>query len=287
MSTSMSTSQKPISEWRTCFMGSPELAIPALKILQQHTNCELVVTQPDRRAGRGGKMRSPPVKVAADELNIPTWQPETLRGAENDERLQNFDLFVVLAYGEILRQPVLDLPAIECINLHASLLPRWRGASPLQAVLRAGDNETGVSVMRMVRALDAGPVFHQLRFPVASDATLPWLHDTIADKSAQALEQFFELWKSTGLIDPVAQDEEAVTVCGKLLPEDGQIDWQQSAVEIERLVRAYTPAPGCSTQADGERYRIHQVVVVDDMLLSPGKPTCVTGNCLSAAVRGR
>lgn len=251
---------------KVVFMGSPELAVPTLRCLHERCDVRCVVTQPDRPAGRGRSLRAPPVKEAALELGLPVWQPETLRGAESDERLQGHDLFVVLAYGELLRQPVLDLPTA-CINLHASLLPRWRGASPLQAALRAGDRQTGVSVMRMVRALDAGPVYHRMAFDLDSDATLPWLHDRIAEVSAQAMAEFLDRWPA---IEAVDQDEQLVTKCGKLDSTDGRIDWQATSAEIERQVRAYHPVPGCWCQLGDQRLRVQRVQVLDPALAPSG-----------------
>ena len=244
----------------TVFMGTPELAVPALKTCARLSNCTLVITQPDRPAGRGKKLRPPPVKEAAQQLDLALWQPQTLRGAEADPRLQDADLFVVLAYGEMLRQPVLDLPRIDCINLHASILPKWRGASPLQAVLRAGETQTGVSVMRMVKALDAGPVYLTETIALDQESTLPQLHDAMAIAAAAALERFF-----AGIPhpEPMPQDQDQVTWCGKLTSDDGRIDWTASCVAIDRQVRAYVPVPGCWTTVAGERYRIHRLIHVD------------------------
>lgn len=217
----------------------------------------LVVTQPDRPAGRGMQLTPPPIKVAALGLGLPVWQPETLRGAEADQRLSGCDLFVVMAYGELLRRPVLALPRA-CVNLHASLLPRWRGASPLQAAIRAGDAETGVCVMEMVPALDAGPVYLQERIALPGDATLPWLHDRVAETAAVALGRFLDAWPD---LAAVPQDDAAATVCRKLTAVDGRIDWSLGASAVERWVRAYTPAPGCWTQIGGERLRLLSVAV--------------------------
>jgi methionyl-tRNA formyltransferase len=241
---------------RTVFMGTPEIAVPTLRALAARTSVTCVVTQPDRPAGRGHHLQPPPVKVAALELGLPVWQPETLKGQAGAAQLAGADLFVVLAYGELLRQDILDLPRGACINLHASLLPRWRGASPLQAVLRAGDAETGVTVMRMVRGLDAGPMFLHERLPLTPHTTLPELHDAIAALSAVALGRFLDRWPH---LDAVPQDETQVTLCRKLLPEDGHLDFSISMVELERWVRAYTPAPGCWALADGERMRLLQL----------------------------
>lgn len=234
------------------FMGSPEIAVPALQRLAERADVRLVVTQPDRPSGRGMRLTPPPIRIAAEQLGLAVWQPETLRGAEADPRLAGHELFVVMAYGEILRRPVLALPRA-CINLHASLLPRWRGASPLQAAIRAGDAETGVCVMEMAPALDAGPVYLSERIPLDAASTLPWLHDRVAAVAADALGRFLDAWPD---VRAVPQDDAAATFCRKLTSEDGRIDWTQPAVEIERMVRAYTPAPGCWTMIDGTRMRI-------------------------------
>ena len=170
-------------------MGTPELAVPTLRALADLTDCQLVVTQPDRPAGRGRKLSPPPIKVAAAELDMPIWQPETLRGHENDPRF-DVDLIVVMAYGEILRPALLARPRWECVNVHLSLLPRWRGASPLQAALAAGDSETGVTIMRMVKGLDAGPVFRTDALALDDQSTLPWLHDELAALPPRSLAAF-------------------------------------------------------------------------------------------------
>ncbi len=246
---------------KTVFMGTPELAVPALQCLAALSDVQCVLTQPDRKAGRGKQLRPPPVKVAAEALGIPVWQPETLRGQSQAAQLQGADLFVVLAYGEILRQAVLDLPRIDCINLHGSLLPRWRGASPLQACIRAGDTETGVSVMSMVRALDAGPVYYEQSFALGDQARLAVLHDQMASCAAEALAYYLHNYAS---LTAVAQDESRVTYCGKLNAVDGHLDFHgHSAQEIERWVRGYTPAPGCWVEAEEMRLRILDVLCVD------------------------
>lgn len=254
---------------RTVFMGTPEIAVPALRQLAKDTQVTLVITQPDRPAGRGMRLTPPPVKIAALELGIPVWQPETMRGAESDPRLAGHDLFVVMAYGEILRQAVLSLPKA-CINLHASLLPRWRGASPLQACLRAGDTETGVCVMEMVPALDAGPVYLTERIRLQSTTSLSELHDVVAVSAARALGSFITSWPH---LQATPQDESQVTVCRKLTSAEGRLDWSRSAVDIERWVRAYTPTPGCWTQAGTERMRILAVRIAEHPL-QPAHTAC-------------
>jgi methionyl-tRNA formyltransferase len=238
---------------RTVFMGTPDIAVPTLRCLAAQTQVHCVVTQPDRPAGRGHHLQPSPVKQAAIELGLPVWQPETMKGQAHAEQLQGADLFVVLAYGELLRQDILDLPRGGCINLHASLLPRWRGASPLQAVLRAGDSDTGVTVMRMVRGLDAGPIYFSERLALTEQTTLPALHDAMALLSAAALKRFLDSYPS---ITPMAQNESLVTTCRKLLPEDGHLVFSATGVELARWVRAYTPAPGCWALANNERMKI-------------------------------
>ncbi len=237
----------------TVFMGTPEIAVPALQLLNRMTRVRLVVTQPDRPAGRGHQLHEPAVKRAARDLGLPLWQPETLRGQAGAAELQGADLFVVMAYGELLRQEVLDLPRAGCINLHASLLPRWRGASPLQAALRAGDTATGVTVMRMVRALDAGPIHLARTLELGPRTTLPELHDALGALAAEALAGVLQGWPGPA---PAAQDESQVTVCRKLTAEDGRLRFDCSAGELERWVRAYTPTPGCWALAGSERVRL-------------------------------
>jgi methionyl-tRNA formyltransferase len=258
------------------FMGTPEIAVPALRLLASRAEVRLVITQPDRPAGRGMKLTPPPIKIAAQALGLPVWQPETMRGAESDPRLAGHDLFVVMAYGEILRQPVLSLPKA-CINLHASLLPRWRGASPLQAAIRAGDAETGVSVMEMVPALDAGPVYLSERIPLTPTTTLPELHDRVAATASQALRVFLDSWPN---LQAVPQDERLVTVCRKLTSTEGHLDWSKSADEIESWIRAYTPAPGCWTQAGQNRLRLLSVRISANTKLHAGQTDCNGGKIL-------
>ncbi len=237
---------------RTVFMGTPEIAVPALRLLAARTTVTTVITQPDRPAGRGLQLTPPPIRVAAEELGLPVWQPATMRDQQHDPRLA-CDLAVVMAYGELLRQPVLDRPLHGCINLHASLLPRWRGASPLQAALRAGDGCTGVTVMRMVRALDAGAMYLADEIPIAPRMTLPELHDALALSAARALGRFLDGFPG---VVPVEQDPALVTTCHKLTAEHGRLDFTRPAAEIDRWIRAYTPAPGCWVPLGNDRLKI-------------------------------
>jgi methionyl-tRNA formyltransferase len=255
---------------RTVFMGTPDIAVPALKILVARSQVACVVTQPDRPAGRGNQLTPPPVKVAAQALGLPVWQPETLKGQSADPRLE-CDLAVVMAYGELLRQDVLDKPVHGCINLHASLLPRWRGASPLQAAIRCGDERTGVTVMKMVRALDAGAMYLADEVAIGPRATLPELHDALAESAARALSRFLDGFPH---LTAVEQDPTLVTTCHKLTSEHGKLDPLHTAVELDRWVRAYTPAPGCWLPLGADRLKV--------LAAQPGEPELEPGQVLVA-----
>ena len=271
---------------RTIFMGTPEIAVPALRALAARTRVLTVVTQPDRPAGRGNLLQAPAVKTAALELGLRVWQPATVKGAETAPELQGADLFVVMAYGELLRQPVLDLPPGGCINLHGSLLPRWRGASPLQAAVRAGDLESGITVMRMVRALDAGPVYREERLALGARPTLPWLHDAMAELAASALDRFLAAWPPP---PPTAQDDAAASVCRKLTAEDGRLDFTATMLDLDRWIRAYTPAPGCWAAPDGAadvRLRVLAAEPCPDVVLAPGAVLAAEGRLLVGCADG-
>ncbi len=250
----------------TIFCGTPDIAVPALRLLAARTTVTCVITQPDRPAGRGNKLTPPAMKQAAQALGLPVWQPETLKGQAGDPRFAGLDLAVVMAYGEILRRDVLDRPAQGCINLHASLLPKYRGASPLQAAIRAGDTTTGVTVMRMVRGLDAGAMYLAEEVPIGPRTTLGELHDAMAQAAAAALGRFLDAPK----LVPVEQDPALVSHCRKLTSEDGRLDFTVDAVDLDRWVRAYTPAPGCWVPLGSERLKILSVEPLLDSDLAVG-----------------
>lgn len=275
------------SQTRVVFMGSPEFAVPTLRALAAaHYRVVLAVSQPDRPAGRGGKMHEPPVKTAARELGVPTFQPETMRDESVHSRLReaDADLFVVAAYGKILPQAVLDIPRKGCVNVHASLLPRWRGASPIAAAIRAGDPVTGVSIMELVRKMDAGPVISRAEAPVLPTDTTGTLEPRLAALGARELVRVLPAWLA-GEITPEPQDESFVTMCGILSRHDGWLSAATTAQEAERIVRAYNPWPGCSVEYRGERLAIWAAHAEPGEARLPGA-TSVVAKKPAIALRG-
>jgi len=243
---------------RVLFMGTPEFAVPALRRLLESYQVVGVVTQPDRPAGRGQKVQMSPVKGLALAHGLPVLQPRSLR--KDPVAIQAItklrpDLIVVAAYGLILPQPVLDLPPHGCLNIHASLLPRWRGPAPIPAAILAGDEETGVTLMRMDAGMDTGPILAQRRTPIRPDDTTASLSERLAELGADLLAETLPGWLK-GEIAPQPQDEAQATVCGLIRKEDGQIDWTRPAVLIERQVRAYHPWPGAFTFWRGQQLKV-------------------------------
>ena len=243
---------------RIAFAGTPGFAVPALQaVLASDHELVAVFTQPDRRAGRGRRLTPPPVKQAAQDAGVPVHQPERLTVADLDAAAgpAGLDLLVVVAFGQLLPAAVLDRPGHGAINVHASLLPRWRGAAPIARALLAGDRETGVSIMRMVPALDAGPVLFRSACPIADDDTAASLHDRLAELGAAALtEVLHDVAAYLGAARE--QPAEGVTYAAKLTRDTGRIDWQQPAEEIERAVRALQPWPCAWTSLEDEPLRI-------------------------------
>jgi len=238
-------------------MGSPEFALPALRALAASDEVVAVVTQPDRAAGRGRSLKPPPVKVLAQQLGINVLQPERLRAPEAVAALRRLapDLIVVAAYGQILRPEVLSLPSFGCLNIHASLLPRWRGASPVQHAILAGDNETGVTIMKMDEGLDTGPILAQRATPIAADETAGMLAERLAQMGADLLMEILPAYLS-GKIQPRPQPAEGVTYAPLLKKEDGLLDLTRSAEELSRQVRAFSPWPGAFIEWQGAPLRI-------------------------------
>jgi len=252
-------------------MGSSSFSLPALRVLAGEYEVAAVVTRPDRPAGRFRHLRPSPVKALALERGLPLWQPETLRTPEARERLQALSpqVIVVAAYGEILRPEVLDLPPYGCLNLHPSLLPRWRGPSPVAAAILAGDRETGVTVIRMDAGMDSGPILAQEALPLSGQERQGELSVRLAEMAADLLRRTLPAWLA-GEIVPRPQEEERATYCRPLRKEDGQVDWTRPAVYIERMVRAYDPWPGTYTFLRGRRLYIWRATALPETL--PGPP---------------
>ncbi|NWF68927.1 MAG: methionyl-tRNA formyltransferase [Chloroflexi bacterium] len=271
------------------FMGTPEFAVPTLQALMAHHQVIGVVTQPDRPAGRGNQIHESPIKQVALAAGIAVFQPEKLRKKEAQDtlRLWQADVFVVAAFGQILPQAVLDMPAHGSINVHASLLPRWRGAAPIQACIRAGDARSGITIMKMDAGLDTGPVLAQRDLALAADETGQSLHDKLAHLGAELLIETLPRYLSGGLL-PQPQPENGVTYAPQIQKEEGRIDWQASAVEIERLVRAFTPWPGTYTYWDGKMLKILKGAVhgaatsahIGQVMLVDGQAAISTGEGL-------
>ncbi len=238
-------------------MGTPDFSVPALQRLIAQYEVIGVVTQPDRPAGRSRQVQVSPVKQVALDAGIPVFQPEKIRRPEAVEILKQWtpDLYVVAAFGQILPQAVLDIPPHGSVNVHASLLPRWRGAAPIQAVIRAGDAETGITIMKMDAGLDTGPMLRQRAIPIAPDETGQSLHDKLAELGGDLLIETLPGYLS-GEIVPQPQPEAGVTLAPRIQKEEGHIAWTQDAAQIERTVRAFTPWPGTFTTWNGQGLKI-------------------------------
>ena len=265
---------------RVVFMGTPEFALPALDALHAEHQVVLVVTQPDRRRGRGQKLAYPPVKEAALSKNLPLWQPPSLRGPEAIERLRmvRADVFVTAAIGYLIPPQVLAIPPFGCLNLHASLLPRWRGAAPISAAILHGDAETGVTLMLMDEGLDTGPILAQVRCPIQSDDTAATLTRRLARLGADLLIETLPRWLRAE-ITPRPQPGEGVTLAPRLKKADGRIDWRRSAVYIERMTRAYDPWPGAYTSFRGRTLKVLRARALPELGLeeSPGRVVALEG----------
>ncbi len=245
-------------------MGSPDFSLPTLRALANAYQVVGVVTQPDRASGRGRKLTPPPVKLLAQELNIPVIQPEKLRQPEAMEQLRtwNPDLIVVTAFGQILKKDVLYLPRFGCINVHASLLPRWRGAAPINAAILHGDEETGVTIMKMDVGLDTGPILTQRSIALTQEDTAGSVFEKLSHLGADLLIETLPDYLS-GKIQPAPQPEEGMTYAPMLKKEEGQRDFTRPADELERRVRAFNPWPGAFMDFDGTLLKIHRAHVAD------------------------
>ena len=247
---------------RIVFMGSPDFSLPSLRELAKRYEVVGVVTQPDRASGRGRTLKPPPVKILAQELNIPIMQPEKLKQPEAMAQLHAWspDLIIVAAFGQILRKDVLDLPKYGCINVHASLLPRWRGAAPINAAILHGDEETGVTIMQMDVGLDTGPMLAKRSIRIKPDDTAGSVFQTLSTLGADLLIETLPDYLS-GKITPTPQPEEGATYAPMLKKEDGKLDFTQDVNDLERRVRAFNPWPGTFMDFDGTNLKVHRAHV--------------------------
>ncbi|WP_401740909.1 methionyl-tRNA formyltransferase [Stenotrophomonas geniculata] len=250
---------------RIVFAGTPEFAVSSLRAAARHHEVVAVYTQPDRPAGRGRGLAPSPVKLEAVARGIPVYQPESLKDAAAQQQLRDLqpDLMVVVAYGLILPKAVLAIPTHGCWNVHASLLPRWRGAAPIQRAIQAGDAKTGVCLMQMEAGLDTGPVLLHQELPIAATDTGGQLHDKLAELGAQVLSDGLGLLRAG--IKPIArpQPEQGVTYAHKLDKAEAKLDWAQDAGALARTVRAFNPWPIAEATLAGERVRIHGAVALE------------------------
>lgn len=252
---------------RILFAGTPDFALPPLQMLiRGNYDIMAVLTQPDRPAGRGKKLRASPVKQLALEHGLNVLQPDTLRNPDWQQKLTAMqpDLLVVVAYGLMVPVQMLQVPRLGCWNIHASLLPRWRGAAPIHRAIEAGDESTGVCIMQMEANLDTGPVYHCLSTPIEPQDTTGTLHDRLADLGAQALRHCLDLVAEGLLQEPVPQDDSRAVYAPKLSKAEAELDWNKPAQTLQRQIRAFNPWPVAWCKFGGQRLRIWQAEVVDN-----------------------
>ena len=270
-------------------MGTPEFAVPVLEALADAHRVVGVVTQPDRPAGRGRRLAPSPVKQVALEHGLMLSQPHSLRTPEAVAQLSAWrpEVIVVAAFGQILPQDVLDIPPHGCLNVHGSLLPRWRGAAPVTAAILAGDEVTGVTIMQMDAGLDTGPVLAQREELIAPDDTQATLEKRLARLGAELLVETLVAYLAGSLL-PRSQSDEGATYAGQLRKEDGWLDWSRPAVELDRRVRAFTPWPGAFTMWRGRRLKVLRAVPLPAWRggVSPGTVVALAGGVVVATGEG-
>ena len=264
---------------RVVFMGTPEFAVPCLeKLILNHYQVVAVYTQGDKPAGRGRSVVSSPVKRAALTWQLPVVQPDSLKGEEVVTQLAGFnpDVIVVSAFGQILPQSVLAVPSYGCINIHPSLLPRFRGASPVAGAILAGDEFTGVSIMLMEKGLDAGPILARAQIPISLQDTTGSLTAKLSQVAAWLLQEVLVRW-TKGELSPQPQNEAEATYRSSIVKAEGEIDWHLSTIDIWRRVRAFHPWPGCYTQWQGRQLKIIEVVpLFSETRLEAGRVVALT-----------
>jgi len=254
-----------MSSLRIAFAGTPQFALPALRaLLASRHRVVGVLTQPDRPAGRGQQLRASPIKLLANEHGLETSQPVTLKTPEGRAQLARWapDLLVVVAYGLLLPESALSLPRLGCVNIHGSLLPRWRGAAPIQRAILAGDAETGVTIMQLDAGLDTGPMLLERRRPIHSHDTAADLHDALAELGAAALAEAID-GIAAGTLAARPQPAAGATYAPKIDKAEALLDWNASVVEIDRRVRAFNPWPMAETSFAGEQLRVLRARIAD------------------------
>lgn len=254
---------------RIIYAGTPEFAVPALQALISSPHDVIAVyTQPDRPAGRGRKVQFGPIKQVAVDAGIEVQQPLSFKESDTKKILADYecDVMIVAAYGLILPQQVLDTPKYGCLNIHGSLLPRWRGAAPIHRAIQTGDTETGVSIMQMAAGLDTGDMLLKVTCPITPDDTSQTIHDRLADDGAEALLQVLS---SIDDLKPEAQDESKTCYAQKLNKAEAEIDWNQSAAVIDRTIRAFNPWPVTFTKFEGKPLRIFMSKVLEKETVEP------------------
>jgi len=246
-----------VERLQVIFMGTPDFAVPTLRALAGAHDVVCVYSQPPRPAGRGKKEQPSPVHQAAQALGLPVRHPERLKDPADQAAFADLkaDVAVVAAYGLILPRPILEAPRLGCLNVHASLLPRWRGAAPIQRAIMAGDSEAGVTIMRMEAGLDTGPMLLKDSLPVGSETDAGSLHDALAELGAPLLMRALDDW-AKGTLTASPQPEDGVTYAAKIDKAESHIDWTQPAVDLDRHIRGLTPFPGAYFVHDGERVKV-------------------------------
>lgn len=272
---------------RLAFAGTPEFAASCLKSLVQDTNFSVstVYTQPDRPAGRGRKPRPSAIKSLALEYGLEILQPTTLRDPTVVQDLKDrcIDVLIVVAYGQILPDEILEVPRLGCINVHASLLPSWRGAAPIQRAILAGDTETGITIMQVVARLDAGPILNQARCAIEPNDSAATLHDRLATLGAQCLIEILPALLR-GEVTPIVQDEAKATYADKITKAEARIDWQQNGSQIECAIRAFNPKPVATSRLLGHEMRIWEATIIDSG--QPGPKLNAPGSVCAVSRRG-
>ncbi len=262
------------------FCGTPDFSVPPLAdLVAAGFNVKAVLTQPDKRKGRGQLVQKTPVKVEAEKHDIPVYQPKTLKDPEVVKWIagQQADLMVVVAYGMIIPQNILDLPKHGCWNIHASLLPRWRGAAPIHRAILAGDEQTGVAIMQMEAGLDTGPVYRMYPTDIRPDDTGQSLHDRLSLMGGEAIVSCVQELMAGTLPPAQTQDDSLATYAHKLQKAESLVDWHQSAKEIERQIRAFNPWPGSHTEVNGHALKIWAAEVTPNAM-----PACEVGQTVKA-----